>query len=295
MWKKILKRSLFVGLAAIITASGFLFGYGGVVYAKAWRGWDYPWDPPNYYSHWSISWADTNNPSFFYRDLGWQSGHTYDHQRYLKNELENMKLLDWLNLVLEKLGLQIQNMKPLQGIIMNAQTETLHKQQEATQNLNQSEKIQDLLHGALFRDPNRYDEDTNDYADNFRERHEKVGDAYTGLANAAGDALKEIRDAEGNVTKLLDVSNNAESDMQVQQAKVQMQALQEDANARRDALLAQLAQAQAVKQRIETDENLAYWRQVNEAQIYVEDPYHRTDRQKQEYERPEGRGFVDFQ
>ena len=72
MIKTILKRVGFLFLVIVMGVTGFCVGYG-VVFAHIIPGWDRPFDPPNYYDPDRISWADTNNPSFFFRDLGWIS------------------------------------------------------------------------------------------------------------------------------------------------------------------------------------------------------------------------------
>lgn len=104
MIKTILKRVGFLFLVIVMGVTGFCVGYG-VVFAHIIPGWDRPFDPPNYYDPDRISWADTNNPSFFFRDLGWQGGKVYDHSRDIQSAYEKENILGWLKLLLENMAL----------------------------------------------------------------------------------------------------------------------------------------------------------------------------------------------
>ncbi len=89
-------------VALAVAGLGFAAGTGILVYAHAIPGIDKPFDPPNYYSLTSISWADTANPSFFYRDVGWQGGQVYDLTREIKSALYDEKFAAWLEVLFGK-------------------------------------------------------------------------------------------------------------------------------------------------------------------------------------------------
>lgn len=291
MIKTILKRGGFLFLVIVMGVTGFCVGYG-VVFAHIIPGWDRPFDPPNYYDPDRISWADTNNPSFFFRDLGWQGGKVYDHSWDIQSAYEKENILGWLKLLLENMALQLKNHKPLDGTILHDIAVKLQETQQNTKNLDQSDTAAKLLQSTILRDMNRYDDDTNDY--DPKEQAKAIGDTYASYANAAADSQKDAEKVSKTVDELLDAANQAEGDMQIQQIKSQLSGLEESEKARQNALLAQLAQLRAIDQKIQTNDDLAYYRQVRDAELHIQDPYHPTDREKQQYQQPEGRGWVEF-
>ena len=269
MIKTILKRVGFLFLVIVMGVTGFCVGYG-VVFAHIIPGWDRPFDPPNYYDPDRISWADTNNPSFFFRDLGWQGGKVYDHSRDIQSAYEKENILGWLKLLLENMALQLKNHKPLDGTILHDIAVKLQETQQNTKNLDQSDTAAKLLQSTILRDMNRYDDDTNDY--DPKEQAKAIGDTYASYANAAADSQKDAEKVSKTVDELLDAANQAEGDMQIQQIKSQLSGLEESEKARQNALLAQLAQLRAIDQKIQTNADLAYYRQVRDAELHVQDP-----------------------
>lgn len=288
---KRLKYAVFILLVMVMGITGFCIGYG-VVYAHIIPGWDRPYDPPKYYDPDRISWADTAKPTYFYRDLGQQGGKVYDHTRDIQSGQEKKNILSWLKLIWENLSLQLLNHKPLHGTILHEVMVRLHGHQQNTMELNQSDTAAQLLQSTVLRDLERYDESVTPYND--QDRAKAVGDTYTSFANAAAASQTDTETVNQSVQELLDAADQAEGDLQVQQIKGQLQGLDESEQARRNALLAQLAQLRAIDQKIQTDEDLAYYRQVRDAELHFQDPYHPTEREKAQYEQPERRGWVEF-
>ena len=211
MIKRILKRVGFLFLVIVMGITGFCVGYG-VVFAHIIPGWDRTFDPPNYYDPDRISWADTNNPSFFFRDLGWQGGKVYDHSRDIQSAYEKENILSWLKLLLENIALQLKNHKPLDGTILHDIAVKIQETQQNTKNLDQSDTAAKLLQSTILRDMNRYDDDTNDY--DPKEQAKAIGDTYASYANAAADSQKDAEEVSKTVDELLDAANQAEGDMQ---------------------------------------------------------------------------------
>ena len=178
MIKTILKRVGFLFLVIVMGVTGFCVGYG-VVFAHIIPGWDRPFDPPNYYDPDRISWADTNNPSFFFRDLGWQGGKVYDHSRDIQSAYEKENILGWLKLLLENMALQLKNHKPLDGTILHDIAIKIQETQQHTKNLDQSDTAAKLLQSTILRDMNRYDDDTNDY--DPKEQAKAIGECRSGF------------------------------------------------------------------------------------------------------------------
>lgn len=282
-----MKKKIF--LLFMVLLAGFCVGYG-IVYAEVIPGWDRPWDPTNYYSHEAISWADTNNPSYFYRDLGWQGGSVYDEKRDVQSGYENAHFLDWLTQEIKILGLQIVNMTPWSGDVMASTIMHIRDTQNKTDEL-YSKNADSVLESDILRS---FANGTEKRTYSEQEKMKLAQSAYSEYANTAAVAIADTKNADGTIAELLDEAAAAEGDMQIQQVQGQLSGMQEAATARRNALLAKLAELRAVEQKLDNDENLAYYQQVENAQLRIRNPYHETEREKKEYQRPEGRGFVGF-
>jgi len=284
-----MKKIFIVPFLAIVLGLGFCMGYG-VVYAHIIPGWDEPWDPPNYYSNETISWADTNNPSYFYRDLGWQGGSVYDAKRDVQSGYEKAHFLDWLKQEVQILALQIINMTPWNGDVLAGTILHINNRQGLTEEIN-ALNGDNVLQSEILRD---FTEGKANSAYNEKSKLELAQSAYAAYANTAKTSLSDTEEVDGKIVELLDEAAAAEGDMQIEQVQGELSAMQEQATARRNALLAKLTELKAIEQKLKNDEDLAYFRQVQNAQLQVRDPYHETDRERQEYQRPEGRGFVPF-
>ena len=92
----------------------------------------------------------------------------------------------------------------------------------------------------------------------------------------------------------MEAGNNAEGEMQADQAKADAMAMVEAETVRRNKLLGNLASIKAVEGKFRQNEDLAFRRQVQAAQISIEDPYHRTARSEKLYEKSEPKGFMRF-
>ena len=109
-----IKCALMAGAVAAILA-------GGVRSSFAWDipGIDEPYDPPNYYSLTSISWPDSAPSPFALRDLADQGGAVYDYTREMKSILFGDNFKSIIGALMEKLGIDIINHKPLAADILD--------------------------------------------------------------------------------------------------------------------------------------------------------------------------------
>ena len=71
-------------------------GAYGVGFARTIPGVDEPFDPANYYSMTSISYADSAPSPFALKDLARQKGHVYDYARHMKALLTTQNMENWL-------------------------------------------------------------------------------------------------------------------------------------------------------------------------------------------------------
>lgn len=287
MFKKI-AFGVFLG---IVLFFGFVFGYG-IVYARIIPGWDRPWDPPNYYSLTSISWADTFNPSFFFRDLGQQGGNVYDHTRHQKEISALSSLKDTLNILMARLGIQQKNSTPLPIAVTEEHRANIDAISIEAIETNRSQNILELLQGKVFRSSQRFDEDTNGYDKQKQVKH--LQNAYQGFAQEAQNATRARKKTSQTAEAIMAEMQTAQGDMQVKQAQNEMEALKQAEISRRNALFANIAALQALQQKVETDEKLERQRRMERAQVHFGDPYHPTEDEKKLYQQPEGLGFVEF-
>ena len=285
------KKIAFGVFVVIVLFFGFVFGYG-IVYARIIPGWDRPWDPPNYYSLTSISWADTFNPSFFFRDLGQQGGNIYDHTRHQKELSALASLKDTLHILMARLGIQQKNSTPLSIAVTEEHRANIDAISTEAIDINRSQDVLALLHGQVFRSSQRFDEGTNAYDKEVQMTH--LQNAYQGFAKEAQKASRAREKTSQTAEAIMAEMQTAQGDMQVKQAQNEMEALKQAELSRRNALLANIAALQALQQKVETDEKLERQRRMERAQVHFGDPYHPTEDEKKLYQRPEGLGFVEF-
>ena len=97
--------------------------------------------------------------------------------------------------------------------------------------------------------------------------------------------------------RILEDAANAPGEMQVQQAQVEAEAFQQAQTAQRNALLSNLATLKAMESREKMNEELEYTRLVDDAQLQIQDPYHRSALEQKQYEATNPtppKGFVEF-
>lgn len=275
-------------MAALIT--GLVVIGGHAAYADIEPGWDEPWDPPNYYHPTNISWADTNNPSYFYRDLGWQGGSVLDTDRLKEWVTTVSQCVNWLQNATQILDLKILNSLPLsQGIFGSNQQKlaVTHELTEETYKLVQSGGIVD---SNIFRKSNAYEEGEFD-----REKQaETVEKAAEKVAEASAAALADYEDVNKQLDELLYQAANAKGERELAEINGQIEALKEEAWARRNALLANYANMNTITQVVENDERLRQAAMNKEAMINIQDPYNRSEYQEKIVPKPEPIGFVKF-
>ncbi len=209
-------------VALAVAGLGFAAGTGIFVYAHAIPGIDKPFDPPNYYSLTSISWADTANPSFFYRDVGWQGGQVYDLTRKIKSALYDEKFAAWLEVLFGK------------NKIAEDDSAQLSNGQKQAFMEDYSKASYDLSNSAWHETEERPKAFDREYYDglptrdlDFRETSTYLSDGYQGVleGTAAREAVTE--NIANALYTALQNSNNAIGETQADQAKSQIDALKQ--------------------------------------------------------------------
>lgn len=266
---------------------------GTAAYARVIPGWDRPWDPPNYYSPTTISWADTNNPSFFYRDLGWQGGSVLDPKRLTQWVTTVSQCISWLSNAEKILELKILNSLPLAPDLFTKDQEMLLQTREITEETYRLSQGPGILGSADFRHINRWNEKTFNYDVN---KQSQIIEAATGkVAEASAHAVSDADDINARLDELLTQAANAQGEREIMQIKGEIQALSAAVWARRNTLLINLATMDNINKTVENDERIAIARQNQAAMLTIADPYNRSEYQKKLVPKNPPKGFVRFE
>ena len=282
-----------------ILVIGFAFGYGGynMAFAKHHHpipGIDIPFNPGAYYSPTALDYADSPS-TFALRDLARNGGTVFDYARNIKNVLTTKNVIEWLKLAAQKTGLDILNSTKLPPGRMDKTGIDIFAMNATADKNNQSSTVSDLINGTLFRTSTRYDEYANDY--DTQEQQQALEDTYTSIAQSAQEILRSSDTQMETYQRILEDAANAPGEMQVQQAQVEAEAFQQAQTAQRNALLSNLATLKAMESREKMNEELEYTRLVDDAQLQIQDPYHRSALEQKQYEATNPtppKGFVEF-
>ena len=287
MAKLSLKKKSCIAVAAALVIVG-----GSAVYARTVPGWDEPWDPPNYYSPTSISWADTNNPSFFYRDLGWQGGSVLDPKRLAQWVTTVSQCVSWLSNAENILELKIINSLPISADIFNKDQQMLKKTQTITAEAYKRSQGQGIFGSEDFRKSNRWNEDEYEYSAD--KQAQAVENATAKIAETSAAAIADTEEINRQLDALLQQAAEAKGERELAQINMQIQALKDAVWARRNALMANLANMRSVTETVKNNELLNTARQIREAKLNIQDPYNRSEHQEKLVPKPEAKGFVKF-
>ena len=288
MAKLSLKQKSCIAVAAALVIVG-----GSAVYARTVPGWDEPWDPPNYYSPTSISWADTNNPSFFYRDLGWQGGSVLDPKRLAQWVTTVSQCVSWLSNAENILELKIINSLPISADIFNKDQQMLRKTQTITEETYRISQGQGIFGSEDFRKSNRWNEDEYEY--NADRQAQAVENATARIAETSAAAIADTEEINRQLDELLQQVAEAKGERELAQINMQIQALKEAIWARRNALITNFANMNSITETVKNNKLLNDSRQIREAKLNIQDPYNRSEHQEKLVPKPEPIGFVKFE
>ena len=288
MAKLSLKKKSCIAVAAALVIVG-----GSAVYARTVPGWDEPWDPPNYYSPTSISWADTNNPSFFYRDLGWQGGSVLDPKRLAQWVTTVSQCVSWLSNAENILELKIINSLPISADIFNKDQQMLKKTQTITAEAYKRSQGQGIFGSEDFRKSNRWNEDEYEYSAD--KQAQAVENATAKIAETSAAAIADTEESNRQLDALLQQAAEAKGERELAQINMQIQALKEAVWARRNALITNFANMNSITETVKNNKLLNDSRQIREAKLNIQDPYNRSEHQEKLVPKPEPIGFVKFE
>ena len=262
-----------------------------VGFAHVVPGVDEPYDPANYYSMTSISYADSAPSPFALKDLARHGGNVYDYARHMKAIMATQNMESWLSTAMERFGITVKNINPLNNSILTTVQRNIASLNSDTNSSSFGDKTMDFWKSKIFRNDEGY-EDENTFK--AQEQYQAAAEIYKLYGNNAKGFIDTASSEQANIAAIVEAGNNAEGEMQADQAKADAMAMVEAETARRNKLLGNLASIKAVEGKIRQNEDLAFRRQVQAAQISIEDPYHRTARSQKLYEKSEPKGFVRF-
>lgn len=263
------------------------------VYAEIIPGWDEPWDPPNYYSPTSISWPDTNDPSFFYRDLGWQGGSVLDTDRLAQWTTTVSQCVSWLENAENILQLKILNSLHLDIGKLEINDKALKNTQSITEETYKLSQGKGILGSDTFRKTNRNDENEDKYDKD--KQSQAVEEAATSVAETSRQAMSDIDDINRQLDELMEQANQAQGETEIRQIRSQINALWEAVWARRNSLLANMANMNSITETVKNNDIIEGARKSEAAKLNIQDPYNRSQRQEELLPKPEAKGFVKFE
>ena len=262
-----------------------------VGFAHVVPGVDEPYDPANYYSMTSISYADSAPSPFALKDLARQGGNVYDYARHMKAIMATQNMESWLSTAMERFGITVKNINPLNNSILTTVQRNLASLNSDANSRSLGERTMDFWKSRIFRNDEGY-EDENTFK--AQEQYQAAAEIYKIYGDNAKGFIDTASSEQANIAAIVEAGNNAEGEMQADQAKADAMAMVEAETVRRNTLLGNLASIKAVEEKIKQNEDLAFRRQVQAAQISIEDPYHRTARSEKLYEKSEPKGFMRF-
>ena len=262
-----------------------------VGFAHVVPGVDEPYDPANYYSMTSISYADSAPSPFALKDLARQGGNVYDYARHMKAIMATQNMESWLSTAMERFGITVKNINPLNNSILTTVQRNLASLNSDTNSRSLGERTMDFWKSRIFRNDEGY-EDENTFK--AQEQYQAAAEIYKIYGENAKGFIDTASSEQANIAAIVEAGYNAEGEMQADQAKADAMAMVEAETVRRNKLLGNLASIKAVEGKIRQNEDLAFRRQVQAAQISIEDPYHRTARSEKLYEKSEPKGFMRF-
>lgn len=282
------KKRIFLFGTCIFTLIGSQY-----VYAKIIPGIDEPFDPPNYYSETSISWADTNNPSYFYRDLGWQGQRVKDVTRIAKSILETQNTLNRLNVLIEEIRLKFINMT---GLSVEKSKENLNDLKVILSGTNE------IYNKSMIPTPDsqnifRTTETSNDPRKSFNQEQQKIwlNNVYLSILQGSKNNLNDAVLRADALNKALKNSAEAVGELSANQSNTEVVALYNAEIQRRNSLISSYMSLEAIYDIQQRDQELkAAEDSRNMMTLRVSDPYNSDKTDIKNYERPEGLGFVKF-
>lgn len=282
-----MKRKKFIFSTAIaISLFGVHFAYAWIV-----PGVDEPYDPVDYYSPTSISYADSAPSVFALRELS--RGSVLDLTRKVKSTLFDTTFASLLDVI----GLRNDSTNiNLTSISADQSTKALNKINtvfDSTKDLSKSNIVSDTDDQTVFRTLKTTENPTN----TFDEAGQTIwlSTIYQKIMGTAAANNEDVSSRMDELDTAVNLSASSPGDLAANQANTEVQAIQAAELARRNALLANYITAEAAHNMAQEDQRLKAIEQGHDGTAFiVPDPYNQTDKEQTQFSRPKAPGFVDF-
>ena len=267
-------------MTAMVMAGALLTG--GIGEAESIPGVDEPYDPANYYSEDSISYADSAPSSFALEEL--MRGDVYDHQRHLKSIDFTGQFGEWLDTLAEETVKKILDMLGL------------------------GDKGRSVLGGMADGRPDfgmpvwpEGDGLFLSYSSQWLRISKEGGERFPWMAKVYQEGIENARLNQEDMGKRMELMNRvlensleAEGNMAAIQADTEMQGLMNEEVGRRNRLLANLGLVQGARDKLRLDKDRRAMVAEEKVMTFrIRDRNNMTE-QDRGVELPEGKGFRDF-
>lgn len=285
-------KKILTALGATLTL-GFFSGY--VAFAHTVPGWDEPYDIDAYYSPTEISWADSPSP-YALKDLASNGGNVYDYTRHIKSILFADKFKNILEVTTNKRLNDEINTTPFDEKIFAETSDALKILTKGTEKVSKQIDSQEIEKNLLQGDGDEWENFNPDFKHN--EKFLWLNEQYKNFSDGANEEVNDLENVFKSADKILNHTNLAEGNLQVQQARNELLTLLAYELARKNALDANFEQMQALYQMSEYDKNVesAYIDSITK--FNVADPYdaenYKLLREEYDYKKPESVGMPDF-
>ena len=285
-------KKILTALSATVTL-GFFSGY--VAFAHTVPGWDEPYDIEAYYSLTNISWADSPSP-YALKDLASNGGNVYDYTRHIKSILFADKFKNILEVATDKTLNDEINTTPFDEKIFAETSDALKILVNGTEKVSKQIDSQEIEKNLLQGDGDEWENFNPKF--NHEEKFLWLNEQYKNFADGANQEVNDLENVFKSADKILNHTNLAEGNLQVQQARNELLTLLAYELARKNALDANFEQMQSLYQMGEYDKNVesAYIDSITK--FDVADPYdaenYKLLREEYDYKKPEPIGMPDF-
>ena len=286
------KKKGWLLVAAIV---GILAGGLPLASARIIPGVDRPYDPAAYYSPTAISYADSKPSVFALRDLARQGGSVYDPIREAK-EILIAKRFDWLlDIVEQRLGIEIRNHQSMPNVLIEQATTTgIGKRSDAEAMFENVTSTQDGIEKSPFF--HRYEESSIVYEtprDRMNQR-KLIADASAVYAEVAQQALHDRTATDETLRALLQEAADAEGKHELLQIQAQIDALAEADRAQMTGLSTACNAIRHLRHKQELDDAVEFEKSVEWGRVIIADPFDKEAADAAGFQRPVARGFVSF-
>ena len=285
------------GKAAVIAVLVLVLGGFGMVSARVIPGIDEPYNPPAYYSLTEISWENSPSP-FALRDLAANGGNVYDYTRHIKSILFGDNFKDILAVATSMTQNDVINTTPFSSEVSVETDSALSLLRQGTESIGKQVDISES-NPYLRQGDNGEWEAYNENGYDHQQKQIWLNKSYLQIAVGAQQELAGMEESLNAANTVLAHTNQAQGELQLIQAQNERKALLVYEFARQNALDANIAQLNAVRQANEYDETAESAFLDALTRMDVADPYdsksYALAKETDGYERPEVPGMPDFE